>query len=79
MMEYLVAWLPDGGSSWESLGRMFLSEKVSHWDLVLRFQKPSPFLVISLCLMLVALSQPAAMLPATRVMNSNPLELRAQN
>lgn len=38
---------------WDELGDVQLLEEVCHWGLALRFEKPMPFLVNFLCLMLV--------------------------
>ena len=63
---YLKAWSPLGGTIWEWLAGVASLEGVYHWGWILKFQKPMPFPVSSLCFMLVdkLLLQHHAYLPA---------------
>lgn len=47
-------WLaPAGETVLGGLGSLALSEKMTHWRLALRFQKPTSFSVSFLCLLLI--------------------------
>jgi hypothetical protein len=49
----LYAWSPVGGAVWEGLGGVASLEGMCHWGPALKFQKPMPFPVNYLCLLLV--------------------------
>jgi hypothetical protein len=40
--EVLNSWSPVSGTVWEGLEGVALLEKICHWGLALRFQKPGP-------------------------------------
>lgn len=78
----LNIWSPVNGTIWEGLGGVALLEEVCFWGQALRFEKPTPFPVKFLCLLLIdgymsyqlLFQCPAcllaAMLPARMVMDS---------
>ena len=49
----LNAWSSIGGTVWEGLEGVSLLVEVCHWKWALGFQKPVPFLLSSLCLVLM--------------------------